>query len=127
MKHYNTISQVFQLVCLLQLMEAFQRICVRTEDTKGINFHIINFCGYTFLASLVSSMWPGTKTGLNKHLLSVVAMFPFLSRGESEKYIKICPNFFLFSTMSCKQLKNYFKAIIPTESGVPNYEGKENQ
>ena len=29
--------------------------------------------------------------------------------------------------MSCKQLKNYFKAIIPTEPGFPNYEGKENQ
>lgn len=131
-KHY-TSSHVFKLVCLLQLMEAFQRICARTEDTKGINFHSINFCGYTSLASLVSSMWPGTKTGLNKHLLSVVEMFPslplalFLSRGQSEKYIKICPNFYVFSTMSCKQLKNYFKAIIPTETGVPNCEGKENQ
>ena len=29
--------------------------------------------------------------------------------------------------MSYKQLKNYFKAIIPTEPRVPNCEGKENQ
>ena len=129
----TTLVHVFKLACLLQLMEAFQRVCGRTEDTKGINFHSISFCGCTSLASLVSSLWPGTKTGLNRHLLSVVAMFPslplalFLSRGQSEKYIKICQNFYLFSTMSCKQLKNYFKTIIPTEPGVLNCEGKENQ